>query len=209
MGEEDNGEDEKAWSPDVSDERPYLEINFDEPTEITSIATQGANDKYVEKYIVEYSMDGENFDAVTVEVQYGDVFGTERVIFNGNTDSHSVVKTHLEVAIIAKKLRIIPQVNDASTIALRVELFGCAKADMPTTTSPAEPTTTMYEVVNTTQVVVVTTTPVVETTTPEEPAATTTVEVTTTEIVTTKPIVPVTTTTPESVEPTTTPVTTA
>jgi len=166
----DSSSNEKSsWSPSDDDISPYLEVSFDEPTQITAISTQGGSDGgYVSKFFVEYlSTETDKWEVVSKEPKdlVSDTEPTSALIFQANFDSTSVVKNRLDVPIIVSKIRIYPVVDEDSTdVSLRIDLNGCGKG-LETTTpgSSTEPTTTVYEVVNTTQVVVKTTKPLLST----------------------------------------------
>nr|XP_039273324.1 mucin-5AC-like isoform X1 [Styela clava] len=220
----------KSWSPDNSDADKYLEVNFNVPTQVTGITTQGGqNDQYVTKYSVMYNNNGEGWHVVK-EIIVGDdgqSFSMKKV-FNGNSDDSSSVKNELPGAVVATQVRIVVE-EPKSDISLRIEIHGCALGTASTTphlvktttekivktttpvieesTTKASEETTTLSVVETTTKVLQTTSPVTEespVTTPEGNVESTTVK-TTPPIETTETVTKVIEETTLSVEPTTTP----
>ena len=76
-----------SWAPKDDDPKPYLEISFMEPTEITAVSTQGGQDGYfVQEFMIEYA-DSEGEKTVTEQVVAEDDIMTDRpTIFRGNLE---------------------------------------------------------------------------------------------------------------------------
>ena len=77
-------EHKASWSPKDNDERPYLEVSFLEPTEITAVSTQGGSDgNFMRRFTVEYA-DSEGVKMVNEKVVGEDGMVTERpLVFDG------------------------------------------------------------------------------------------------------------------------------
>ena len=175
-----SNQDNLSWSPSSGDQSPAVEVTFDEPTQVTAIATQG----HVISFQVDYvESDGEW--KTIVHMKYNELTGErveEPVEFQGSVDQMTIVKSRLLVGIVVSKIRIRPSLT-TKDVSMSLEFFGCGHEAVPTTTPK-------YEVENTTSVVVKTTQPIAGTTTAP---AETTVETTTVEVVKTTPIAVVTT----------------
>ena len=186
-----SNQDNLSWSPSSDDQSPAVEVSFDEPTQVTAIATQG----HVVAYQVDYvELDGEW--KTIVHMKYDSVTGEqveEPVDFKGSVDQMTIVKSRLTVGIVVSKIRIRPSLT-TKDVSMSLELYGCGHEAVATTTPK-------YEVENTTRVVVKTTQPVDKTTTTP---AETTIETTTVEVVKTTPIAVVTTPEDDTKSPMTT-----
>merc|ERR1739842_43365 len=183
-----NPDENQPWSPAQEDTTPYMEVDFDEPTEITGVTTQGR----VVSYTVQYQQ-GQDDVWQTMTVKRADPVTGELndtpVVFEGSNNDMEIVKTRIMTVFVVSKIRVYPTAS--SDVTMRLELYGCGKGPVSTTTTPK------YEVETTTQVVT-------KTTQPTDVTTAATIETTTVEVVKTTPLAPVTTPQPED-ETTTTP----
>ncbi|XP_052092525.1 EGF-like repeat and discoidin I-like domain-containing protein 3 [Mytilus californianus] len=107
-----------GWSPAKSDAKPYIQVEFSDPTIITGLVTQGKNgccNKWVTKYKISYSTDCKTW------IVSG---GGSGQIFKANTDSDTPVTNILLCPTAVKCLRIHPEESN-NEIGMRFELIGC------------------------------------------------------------------------------------
>ncbi|KAM4561270.1 contactin-associated protein-like 5 isoform 1-T1 [Fundulus diaphanus] len=110
-----------GWSPMVTDQDPWLQVDLREQMEVTSVATQGRYDSsdWVSSYLLLYS------DTGHIWKQYRHEDGLER--FDGNANSETVVQNKLSHPLKTRFLRFVPlDWNPSGWMGLRVEVFGCS-----------------------------------------------------------------------------------
>ncbi|XP_047226963.1 contactin-associated protein-like 5 isoform X1 [Girardinichthys multiradiatus] len=110
-----------GWSPMVTDQDPWLQVDLREQMEVTAIATQGRYDSsdWVTSYLLLYS------DTGRIWKQYRHEDGLER--FDGNVNSETVVQNKLSHPVKTRFLRFVPlDWNPSGWMGLRVEVFGCS-----------------------------------------------------------------------------------
>ncbi|VDI02700.1 Hypothetical predicted protein, partial [Mytilus galloprovincialis] len=107
-----------GWSPEKSDTKQYIQVEFSDPTIIKGLVTQGKNgccNKWVTKYKISYSSDCKTWNVSG---------GSSGQIFKANTDRDTPVTNILLCPTAVKCLRIQPEEwNNA--IGMRFELIGC------------------------------------------------------------------------------------
>ncbi|CAG2210019.1 unnamed protein product [Mytilus edulis] len=107
-----------GWSPEKSDTKQYIQVEFSDPTIIKGLVTQGKNgccNKWVTKYKISYSTDCKTWNVSG---------GSSGQIFKANTDRDTPVTNILLCPTAVKCLRIQPEEwNNA--IGMRFELIGC------------------------------------------------------------------------------------
>ncbi|XP_019629860.1 PREDICTED: SCO-spondin-like [Branchiostoma belcheri] len=135
----------QGWSPEISDyldltnSPPYLQVEFDQPQEVTGVVTQGAGsfDMFVTKFTLSYSNDG----AVWLDFKTSEDVSAPTKVFDANTDDTSLVTNVLGRVVTAKYFRLnVKEYNQA--IVLRVELLGCRGPATPVPTTTTRLTTT-------------------------------------------------------------------
>ncbi|CAC5404304.1 unnamed protein product [Mytilus coruscus] len=107
-----------GWSPAKSDTKPYIQVEFSDPTIIRGLVTQGKNgccNKWVTKYKISYSTDCKTW------IVSG---GGSGQIFKANTDRDTPVTNILLCPTAVKCLRIQPEESN-NEIGMRFELIGC------------------------------------------------------------------------------------
>ncbi|XP_048340409.1 neuropilin-2 [Sphaerodactylus townsendi] len=120
--------DDNGWTPNMDNNREYLQVDLRFLTVLTAIATQGAisretqNGYYVRSYKLEVSTNGEDW------MMYR--HGKNHKVFQANTDASEVVLNKLHAPVLTRFVRIRPQLWH-SGIALRLELFGCRITELP------------------------------------------------------------------------------
>ncbi|XP_033984290.1 contactin-associated protein-like 5 [Trematomus bernacchii] len=110
-----------GWSPMVTDQEPWLQVDLREQMEVTAVATQGRYDSWdwVSSYQLLYSDTGRAWK------QYRHEDGVGR--FVGNVNSEAVVQNKLSHPVRTRFLRFIPlQWNPSGWMGLRVEAYGCS-----------------------------------------------------------------------------------
>uniref|UniRef100_A0A3B3UTL5 Contactin associated protein family member 5 n=1 Tax=Poecilia latipinna TaxID=48699 RepID=A0A3B3UTL5_9TELE len=110
-----------GWSPMVTDQDPWLQVDLREQMEVTAVATQGRYDSsdWVSSYLLLYS------DTGRIWKQYRHEDGLER--FDGNVNSETVVQNKLSHPVKTRFLRFVPlDWNPSGWMGLRVEVFGCS-----------------------------------------------------------------------------------
>uniref|UniRef100_A0A671Z3N9 Contactin associated protein family member 5 n=1 Tax=Sparus aurata TaxID=8175 RepID=A0A671Z3N9_SPAAU len=110
-----------GWSPMVTDQEPWLQVDLKEQMEVTAVATQGRYDSWdwVSSYLLLYS------DTGRVWKQYRHEDGVGR--FVGNTNSEAVVQNKLSHPVRTRFLRFVPRDwNPSGWMGLRVEVYGCS-----------------------------------------------------------------------------------
>ncbi|KAM6461853.1 neuropilin-2 isoform 1-T1 [Liasis olivaceus] len=120
--------DDNGWTPNVDNNKEFLQVDLRFLTVLTAIATQGAisretqNGYYVRSYKLEVSTNGEDW------MMYR--HGKNHKVFQANTDASEVVLNKIHAPVLTRFVRIRPQVWH-SGIALRLELYGCRITDSP------------------------------------------------------------------------------
>ncbi|XP_015772540.1 PREDICTED: EGF-like repeat and discoidin I-like domain-containing protein 3 isoform X4 [Acropora digitifera] len=117
-----------AWVAGTSDQSQWLQVDlFDEESLISRVATQGrnqdvsrdiANSQWVERYKLQYSNDGRDFE------YYHEQGKSTAKEFTGNTDENSIVFHVLNPPVRARYIRFRPTAWH-QRISMRVELYGC------------------------------------------------------------------------------------
>ncbi|TKS67665.1 Contactin-associated protein-like 5 [Collichthys lucidus] len=110
-----------GWSPMVTDQEPWLQVDLREQMEVTAVATQGRYDSWdwVSSYLLLYSDTGRAWK------QYRHEDGVGR--FVGNMNSEAVVQNKLSHPVRTRFLRFIPRDwNPSGWMGLRVEVYGCS-----------------------------------------------------------------------------------
>ncbi|XP_074626499.1 EGF-like repeat and discoidin I-like domain-containing protein 3 isoform X1 [Acropora palmata] len=118
----------RAWVAGTSDQSQWLQVDlYDEESLISRVATQGrnqdvswvlANSQWVERYKLQYSNDGRDFE------YYHEQGKSTAKEFTGNTDENSIVFHDLNPPIRARYIRFRPTAWH-QCISMRVELYGC------------------------------------------------------------------------------------
>ncbi|XP_026721970.1 contactin-associated protein-like 4 [Athene cunicularia] len=109
-----------GWSPIVSNEYQWLQIDLGERTEITAVATQGGygSSDWVTSYLLMFSDSGRNWKQYRQEESIW--------AFAGNTNADSVIYYKLQHSIKARFLRFVPlDWNPNGRIGMRIEVYGC------------------------------------------------------------------------------------
>uniref|UniRef100_A0A3B5AT90 Contactin-associated protein-like 5 n=1 Tax=Stegastes partitus TaxID=144197 RepID=A0A3B5AT90_9TELE len=108
-----------GWSPMVTDQEPWLQVDLREQMEVTAVATQGRHDSWdwVSSYLLLYSDTGRAWK------QYRQEDG--RIV--GNVNSEAVVQNKLTHPVRTRFLRFVPlDWNPSGWMGLRVEVYGCS-----------------------------------------------------------------------------------
>ncbi|XP_036451045.1 contactin-associated protein-like 5 [Colossoma macropomum] len=109
-----------GWSPLDLNKYQWLEINLEERTEITAVATQGryGSSDWVTSYLLMFSDTGHNWRQYRQEDSIG--------AFSGNTNADSVLTYKLQQPVFAQFLRVLPlDWNPNGRVGLRLEAYGC------------------------------------------------------------------------------------
>uniref|UniRef100_A0A3Q3N8H6 Contactin associated protein family member 5 n=1 Tax=Mastacembelus armatus TaxID=205130 RepID=A0A3Q3N8H6_9TELE len=107
-----------GWSPLVTDQEPWLQVDLREQMEVTAVATQGRYDSWdwVSSYLLLYSDTGRTFQR-----------GKNTNSFAGNVNSEAVVQNKLSHPVRTRFLRFVPlDWNPSGWMGLRVEVYGCS-----------------------------------------------------------------------------------
>ncbi|XP_041663557.1 contactin-associated protein-like 5 [Cheilinus undulatus] len=110
-----------GWSPMVTDQEPWIQVDLREQMEVTAVATQGRYDSWdwVSSYQLLYS------DTGRVWKQYRHEDGVGR--FVGNVNSEAVVQNKLSHPVRTRFLRFVPlDWNPSGWMGLRLEVYGCS-----------------------------------------------------------------------------------
>ncbi|KAL9974963.1 hypothetical protein ACROYT_G012075 [Oculina patagonica] len=117
-----SGEIQGGWSARLNDNNQWLQVDLQQRTRVTRIATQGRNNwfkgQWVTKYKLKFGDDGHTF---TFYRQNG---GHSDTIFQGNTDRDTVVSHDLNPSIEARYIRVRPT-EWYKHISMRIELYTC------------------------------------------------------------------------------------
>ncbi|XP_040912296.1 contactin-associated protein-like 5 [Toxotes jaculatrix] len=115
-----------GWSPMVTDQEPWLQVDLRDRKEVTAVATQGRYESsdWVSKYLLLYSDTGQAWK------QYRQEDGIWR--FVGNMNSEAAVQNKLSHSVRTRFLRFVPlDWNPSGWVGLRVEAYGCSyKSDV-------------------------------------------------------------------------------
>ncbi|XP_068428009.1 contactin-associated protein-like 5 [Clinocottus analis] len=110
-----------GWSPVVTEQEPWLQVDLKEQMEVTAVATQGRFDSWdwVSGYLLLYSDTGRAWK------QYRHEDGVGRLV--GNVNSEAVVQNKLSHPVRTRFLRFVPlDWNPSGWMGLRVEAYGCS-----------------------------------------------------------------------------------
>ncbi|CAM9824288.1 unnamed protein product [Rangifer tarandus platyrhynchus] len=110
-----------GWSPLVSNQHQWLQIDLGERMEVTAVATQGGygSSDWVTSYLLMFSDGGRSWKQYRREES---IRG-----FPGNTNADSVVHYRLQPTFEARFLRFLPLTwNPKGRIGMRIEVYGCA-----------------------------------------------------------------------------------
>uniref|UniRef100_A0A8C2ZTD9 Contactin associated protein family member 5 n=1 Tax=Cyclopterus lumpus TaxID=8103 RepID=A0A8C2ZTD9_CYCLU len=114
-----------GWSPVVTEQEPWLQVDLKEQMEVTAVATQGRFDSWdwVGGYLLLYSDTGRAWK------QYRHEDGSSLWHFRlvGNVNSEAVVQNKLSHPVRTRFLRFVPlDWNPSGWMGLRVEAYGCS-----------------------------------------------------------------------------------
>ncbi|XP_078368360.1 retinoschisin-like [Oculina patagonica] len=109
-----------GWAALYFDYNQWLQVDLQQTTRVTGIATQGREDwpQWVTEYKLQYGEDGHTF---TFYKRIGDHADT---VFLGNTDTDTVVSHELNPIIKARYIRVRPT-QWYQRISMRMELYTC------------------------------------------------------------------------------------
>ncbi|XP_078368918.1 EGF-like repeat and discoidin I-like domain-containing protein 3 [Oculina patagonica] len=110
-----------SWAAQNNDYNQWLQLDLQQTTRVTGIATQGRNGwplQWVTEYKLQYGEDGHTF---TFYRRKGDQSDT---LFLGNSDTDTVVYHDLNPIIEARYIRVRPT-HWYGHISMRMELYGC------------------------------------------------------------------------------------
>jgi len=107
-----------AWRPLIQSADQFLQIHFDDETNVSAVAIQGhpENEFWVSKYSLSFSMDAKRWE-------------DHSEVFDGSKNKHEITTSQLEEPKMARFLRVKP-IEWHGDIALRVEIYGCMR-DFP------------------------------------------------------------------------------
>ncbi|XP_071478098.1 retinoschisin-like [Diadema antillarum] len=111
-----------AWSPEYSDNSPWVQADLGTDHLIEGVITQGRypdGEEWVKRFRIQYKRDGAS--------SFEDVVGMKDKpkLFKGNTDANTEVTNLLPTAVVARYVRILPKFC-YSSCSLRFELLGAA-----------------------------------------------------------------------------------
>ncbi|XP_077160383.1 SCO-spondin-like isoform X2 [Paroedura picta] len=114
-----------GWSPHQTDPGPYFQVDFQRPTFITAVVTQGGGETggFITHYRLAYSKDGVHFQNYTGAWPHM-AAPLHAQVLNGNSDRSTPVRQELSPSILARILRLMPTAYHGS-ISLRMEALGC------------------------------------------------------------------------------------
>ncbi|XP_078365180.1 EGF-like repeat and discoidin I-like domain-containing protein 3 [Oculina patagonica] len=111
-----------GWSSLPNDNNQWLQVDLQQTTRVTRIATQGRNGyspaQWVTKYKLQYGENGQTFKF------YRRIGDNSDTIFLGNTDRDTVVYHDLNSIIEARYIRVRPTEWN-NHISMRMELYTC------------------------------------------------------------------------------------
>ncbi|XP_035691148.1 uncharacterized protein LOC118426042 isoform X8 [Branchiostoma floridae] len=116
------------WAPETNDASQYLQINLGQSTQIAALALQGSGDRYVTKFKLQYSVDGEEWKDYTGK-------DGKVLVIDGSKDGTAVATIQLPTAITAQYIRIFAVTWGAGGIGLKTEVYisgTAAKSYRPT-----------------------------------------------------------------------------
>ncbi|KAL9975103.1 hypothetical protein ACROYT_G012219 [Oculina patagonica] len=111
-----------GWSAAQNDRNQWLQVDLQQTTTVTRIATQGKNsdmqNQWVTKYKLQYGEDGQTFKF------YRRIGDHSNTLFKGNTNKNTVVSHDLNPIIEARYIRVRPT-SWHGHMSLRMELYTC------------------------------------------------------------------------------------
>ncbi|XP_046862238.1 lactadherin-like [Xenia sp. Carnegie-2017] len=108
-----------SWAPTGSNRmNSWHQVNFGKNTIITGVATQGScqSNEWAKTYSISYSNDGKNWSSYK---ENGSI-----KIFQGNSDTTTVVKHSFSSPIISRFVRFVPKTYQGYP-TMRIEYYGC------------------------------------------------------------------------------------
>ena len=109
-----------AWVAGASDVNQWIQVDFDEPTAVSGVVTQGRQDaaEWVTLYKLQHYAPAPANAWTTISRNGNDA------IFEGNYDQSSKIYNALPGNMVAMRMRLLP-VSWHGGIALRWQMYGC------------------------------------------------------------------------------------
>jgi hypothetical protein len=119
-----------SWSPSETDEKPYIEIHFNEIVALTTMIIKGGeNGEFVSQFEIEAmycEICGPKFVTTLETNEEGELKPVPKV-FEGNNDDSTEVSVILMPPVIASVVRIFPvRSEDSTPVSMQVDFKGCA-----------------------------------------------------------------------------------
>uniref|UniRef100_A0A674IAW9 Adipocyte enhancer-binding protein 1 n=2 Tax=Terrapene triunguis TaxID=2587831 RepID=A0A674IAW9_9SAUR len=109
-----------AWCAEDDTRAHWIEVDTRRTTKFTGVITQGRDsqihDDFVTAFYVGFSNDSQNW------VMYSN--GYEEMLFHGNVDKDTPVLTEFPEPVVARFIRMYPQIWNGS-LCMRLEVLGC------------------------------------------------------------------------------------
>ncbi|XP_039380141.1 adipocyte enhancer-binding protein 1 [Mauremys reevesii] len=109
-----------AWCAEDDTRAHWIEVDTRRTTKFTGVITQGRDsqihDDFVTAFYVGFSNDSQNW------VMYSN--GYEEMLFHGNVDRDTPVLTEFPEPVVARFIRVYPQIWNGS-LCMRLEVLGC------------------------------------------------------------------------------------
>ncbi|XP_033828597.1 discoidin domain-containing receptor 2 isoform X2 [Periophthalmus magnuspinnatus] len=119
-------EGDGAWCPQVASDSQYLQVDLGRLTFLTMVGTQGryahsSGNEFARAYRLNYSRDGVLWKSW--KNRQGNT------VLEGNTNAYASVLNDLHPPVITRFVRVLPVPRQATTVCMRLELYGCNWTD--------------------------------------------------------------------------------
>uniref|UniRef100_A0A2C9KVW4 F5/8 type C domain-containing protein n=1 Tax=Biomphalaria glabrata TaxID=6526 RepID=A0A2C9KVW4_BIOGL len=111
---------EGSWMPLLTDQEPYIQVDFQDLKFLSGVITQGEGqkDSWTSEYQVYLSTNGKDF------YPYSDRQDGIPKVFSANDDNNTPRTNYFVKNIIARYIRIVP-IGSHRDVSLRFEILGC------------------------------------------------------------------------------------
>lgn len=107
-----------SWQPLSNSPTEFVQFDFLEPRNITSLVTKGGPNGWVTSFTVLYSHDQKDWNPV--------LDNTKEKIFIANFDSKTPQTNNFDIPIGTRFIKVVP-VKWQNNIQMRIEIYGCFK----------------------------------------------------------------------------------
>ena len=117
-----DSEEPSSWSPSDSDEKPFVEIHFNEIVALTTMIIKGGeNGEFVSQFEVEAGYCDRCGPKFVTTTEKDDEGKPVPKVFEGNDDDSTEVSIKLMPPVIASFIRIYPVRSESTPVSMQVD----------------------------------------------------------------------------------------